>query len=420
MPLSPKDNDLKTLRADIESRPQSVDVSDIVALLESMNEENRSTITKLLETIVRQDPSQAKKAVRCLTPLLNHDDDDLRSEAAVAISYIATESPQSLDPAIDSLVNNIDEDNPVIRLTVTAALSEAASTYPTAVASAVPKLTHLLDSEIPLMRNYATSTFLNLATEIPEVVVPVSSVLVDVIEMQFESSIDLSPGESEKQLDTVPFGFSLFEVDAHEGQVSISRNAAAILAIVAENNPSALTDEAPRLIDIIDRPTDSEVLFYLLTVLGFVAEQYPSVILPAAELLGARLNKTDDPTTIGKIAWVFSLLADDAPETVSKHVSPSISSIIDVLGADPHVQIPVVSLLAYVAEQYPNQVQPARPVLHDLLDSDYPQARTGAILTLGFVGDETTISKLRTIKNIDQNENVQRAAKKSIQLIQRQ
>jgi HEAT repeat protein len=417
-------DDIEAVAETVCLRSRSIAVKDVVTLLETTDKENRTTVTRLLGTVVEQDASRASETVECLVPLLDRPDADLRSEAAAALRHVAAESPPSLDTAINPLVECLEDGSLLVRLNAAAALSMVAETYPTAIGTGVLVLCDCLHSDLPILRVHATSTMQTLAEAVPETVAPASSALLDAVALrstevatEADSDGETRPADEELRSAEVEDRLRRLEADTCEVRTTIRWNAAAALVEVVRDDPDVLVGDTSRIIDLAEREPDPTVTASLLTLLGFVAEPHPEEVCPAIDLLVECLQEADDDTLLGKAAWVCSLLTDAAPERVGNELQPALPAIIDALDATPAAQVPAVSLLAYVGEQHPEEVAPARPALRNLLESDYPSARTGAALTLGFVGDDATLPALRTARNDDPRRNVRRAAEKSIHLI---
>ena len=414
------DDDVEAVAGTVRSR--SVAIKDVVTLLETTDKENRMTVTRLLGTVVEQDASRASEAVECLVPLLDQPDANLRSEAAAALLHVAAESSPSLDSAINPLMACLEDDSPLVRLNAAATLARVTETYPTAIGMGVSALCDCLHSDLPMLRVHATSTMQTLAEAVPETVAPASTALLNTVVLRSaedatEAKGKAWPADRDLRSAEVEDRLRRFEVDTREVRTTVRRNAAAALVEIARNDPDVLAGDTSRIVNLAEREPDPIVTASLLTLLGFIAERHPEEVILAIDLLVECLQETDDDTLLGKAVWVCSLLTDAAPERVGDELQPALPAIIDALDATPAAQVPAVSLLAYVGEQYPEEVAPACPALRNLLESDYPSARTGAALTLGFVGDDATLPALQTARNNDPHQNVRRAAEKSIHLI---
>lgn len=76
------------------------------------------------------------------------------------------------------------------------------------------------------------------------------------------------------------------------------------------------------------------------------------------------------------------------------------------------------SIFARVANQYPEDVEPAIPSLIDALDEDFEYARGNACWALGYLEAESALAALEELRESDSSEEVRYAAEQAVQMIE--
>ncbi|WP_114579278.1 HEAT repeat domain-containing protein [Saliphagus sp. LR7] len=247
------------------------------------------------------------------------------------------------DPSLASvLLNTIDplfaHENDDVRTVAATIVESVASRHPERAKPAVDQLTSLLHKESPFARRHAVWALAYMSEHDPEHIAPVAS--------------DLQPASDEP-----PY----FEYD----------HIIVLLRNVAEVDPNAIVPSLPALLEVLkhaDKLSESST---------------DGTYSPTMDGPGTRSRSG---ITIDAPLVAAELVADSTRE-IPAEIYPYTEDLIEILETVDRRTVcrELVNALAALAETDPSRIEPAIPVLADMLDSSDVPLRSRATRALGLV-----------------------------------
>jgi hypothetical protein len=222
-----------------------------------------------------------------------------------------------------------------------------------------------------------------------------------------------------------------------DDSTAVATTAGTALRPIAERRPAALAEYTDRVVAAIE--TDGDVRQTVTAVLSPLVVERPTAVAPHVAQLVAALTADDGegesssvPETVTStptrrtirhheavtetrdrvarqtLANVVVAAAEADPDAVDDDALDGMTTLLS--DDDAVVAGAAAAALGVVAEADPDAVAPAVPALVASLDYDDTTVRVRAIRTLGFVGDETAVSPLRTVAEEDPDADVRALA----------
>ena len=123
------------------------------------------------------------------------------------------------------------------------------------------------------------------------------------------------------------------------------------------------------------------------------------------------LLSADNDRLRANAAGLLADLADEYPEKVQPVVSDAIELLND---ENDHARYNATSILARVADHNPEAVESAIEALIDALNEDRPEARENACWALGYLKATTAEDALTSLAESDPNERVRQVASQAL------
>lgn len=330
-----------------------------------------------------------------------------RLDCAEELYHEAQTSPATIDVAeLYELTQGSDE---TTRWHALLALDELAKSRPGDVVDFVPGFETLLESPHTEVRVAAFRWFATIADEYPGQVTPVAATAVDAL-----------------------------EVDADE---NVLEAAITIVSRVADDDPKAVVDAAPKIAALLqeDPPAESKAVL----ALARIAKAYPEPVLPVTGALLEYVETADEsaaPSAIAALghmskeypnvaesaiptlldlldaesfyiranaAGLLADLSDEYPDQLSGAI-PRVAGLLE--DEDEKARYNATSILARVAKAHPEAVEPVIGGLIDALDEGFEHTRSNACWALGYLEAEEAEPELERLSASDPSEEVRDAA----------
>lgn len=184
----------------------------------------------------------------------------------------------------------------------------------------------------------------------------------DVEEAVGEAFASLQEAYPDRDLGPASVG-ALADLLERASEPDLRRDAARLLAMLAERYPGAVAPHVDALVEGLDEAED-DVGRHLLLAVGHVSTDRPTSVEPAVDRLVGVLD--EDPRVARHAAWSLANVADASPGAVA----PAAPALVDCLEAeDEDVRRHAAQAVGRVAEAAPDAVKPALGPLLDLLES---------------------------------------------------
>lgn len=337
-----------------------------------------------------------------------------RLDRADELHYEATREPESIDVA--ELYELTETDDREVQWHALLALDAVAESRPGDVVDRVAACESFLESSEEDVREAALRLFATLADEYPDQVTPVASSVVG--EVQTSSNDELL------------------------------RAAITFVARVADADPAAVVDAAPKLAALLQESPPAENKAVL--ALARIAKEYPESILPVTRDLLAYAERADGSTgpsalaALGHVSKEYpnvaestiptlvdlldaesfyvranaaGLLAElaDAYSSQLTDAIPRVTELLEDEDEDEKVRYNATSILARVAKTHPTAVEPAIGSLIGVLDDEFAYSRSNACWALGYLEAAAAESELERLADSDSSEEVRNAARWALQ-----
>lgn len=369
----------QTIEAALESQNE-YDEADTATFQEALSEltllaagddteatvDDRISAIELLAELVARRPASADKVLKALEAALN--DPVVETTALRALARITNEIPEAIDPVIDTVGRQ------------------------------------LTTGPIPA-RGCAIQILGIRASDDPNAVARLSTRLVDAVVTRQGMDVD-DP--------TLP---DYERTRLHEQTVAEERlrqRTATVLEMLVAEDPDAIAPELDRLSEVIDpeNARNPHLREQIVGMIESVAAASPEAAIATIDPLAATVTDENAHAALrGTAAGVLAMLAEARFETTTASLRGTVPALEELLvDADPAVRANAVSLLSYVAQQYPRAVESLTDTLVDSLDDDLVPIRASTVWTLGYVDTGAARDALRKTADADPDPDVRALA----------
>ncbi|GAB3025035.1 HEAT repeat domain-containing protein [Natronobiforma cellulositropha] len=337
---------------------------------------------------------------------LRSDDFDDQQEALYELFEAATEAEDwsQFEPLVEDLESVLDAD-PYVREGAINAL------YRLDVLSVdhVQRLDEIVQGDDSRLGFRTVDVLFERSKQEPEAVVPIASSMIDFLVIRdwlAEDASDETPGSELREED----GVEIVEHSSPRGkQLHAARRfkADTLLSTVAEREPAALVPKIDEFVATAGRDDYDDLRSRILETATLVAETHAeeceAAIEPAADVVAT----TENAKIRTKATYLLAMVAEAHLETVAETVEPHLETLFEMLeSVYSDEQNAAISLLSYVAEVRPEEVDAARDQIVTLLDHHIEGVRGSAIWTLEYIGDESVVADLDAVAESDPNEDI--------------
>jgi len=380
--------ELERLAERAETEPDAVSIDTLVAALRRDPPDSANQIRRAVRSLIESGPTAPGDAAAALEPLTA----DFEAAAAVRVAFasLVATHPERVEGVTPILLDAVEGGDPDARDQAFHALEALAETRPSELLpEAVPALRSKLRAETPAEQSGALAVTAELARQRPAAVTPVTPDLLALVTTEREFSTDDEyfeelPDQLKTRLQKEEVRAIRTRMVAALALVEITRADVDAGVGVIESLVERLPDEG--------NLTVREATYDLVWLIG---QERPTAVRSAVEPLAARLTTEGDPEIQGKIARALGILADDHQEAVVTAVSSDVSTLCELLDADEPVALGgAVGLLSYLAERWPDAVEPAVPRLRELAADGPTYVRGNAIWALSYVGGDAAAETL--------------------------
>ncbi|WP_415379419.1 HEAT repeat domain-containing protein [Halosimplex sp. TS25] len=360
------------------------------------------------ETLRSFEGERRSAAVAAVAARLTDDDVIVRRGAALALRTCFEVHPET-DPAVATeLARSLADDDHVVRKHAGTALRDVAVQDPETADAAVDSLPELLDPASPDLLSVGLDIAAVVAESDPDAAVPLVPPLLDALDALADSAAGQSGGS-----DDVTARSPAAREFRRRQATELGRQRDRIVGVVNETlgaRPEAVSSVRPALVDALRSESVGVARATLAETLGQVAESDPAAAAGTTDDLAALLDDADAAVATSA-AWALGILADTHGQRVADAVAADVDALAALLDAEaPGARVASATLLAYVAENRPDAVDPAIDSLVAALDDANPDVRASAVLALGDAGTERALADLRTVATDDPDERVQTTA----------
>ncbi|MFP9190141.1 HEAT repeat domain-containing protein [Natronosalvus vescus] len=287
-------------------------------------------------------------------------------------------------------------------LTVTYTIS---LTQPDRVRTLVPQLVSLLESDRATIRTKAALTLGNVAETSPGPVSPHANRLVERLDDQSASTTrsaigalrQIAANDPTAVVDAVPRVTSLLQAESEETR----RDAAAVLEAVSDDHPADVIESTDALLALLTDPhrTPTEITYdpNATNDKSSATEQMGGYQTLVSDRGGRAANVRAREAAARTLASVTPEETALATEALEPHY-PSLFGLLE--DYNPMIRASVAGVLAYLAEDTPEAIQPAEETLIESLDGPVTVAGN-AVWALRFIGTDRAVSALTDVLERD-------------------
>lgn len=365
---------------------------------------------------IETEPTLPEEFVAMLCEEVSTGDRETRLAAMRGLSTIAAVDPEPVISELPTVLNRLEDPFPPVRAAALRCLLAVGEADPDAILPYLDDVVRLVDDPVPYVGEVALGFLRQLHEEHAEEIVPALDAIVAIL-------VDPPRFEPKQRL---RWHAQHPDYEAHverEGGTSAHREdflalAAYLLAQLAPEFPGEFVDHVPALAEVIDREGSYSVRYHLLDTIRVVAEHDPDAAGGATGVIAAVLAETHDDELRERAAWVLTWLAEGGVTELAETVPDTLPPIERMLETDrTESQAAAASLLSYIGQHDPSQVEPSLPRLRELLEAEDPQIRGLSVWALAYAGTEDDRERLEIRAREDSTEEVRRAAEEATAIL---
>ncbi|MFP9060636.1 HEAT repeat domain-containing protein [Natrialbaceae archaeon A-chndr2] len=295
---------------------------------------------------------------------LEEGDDAERDRAMTVLYVISNDAPERVVEAVPSLEPLFESDRPMVRTKVALVLENIGSTHPEKLTSHAEPIIELLDDQSITVRQSAISVIRQIAAESPTTIVAAVPKVIALLDSDIESA----------RLDAV-----------------------IVLRLIAAADSSEVLEALGPLLAVLD------------THYGFPDDiTYDPAMstdrsVPSAQMRGYRTLTADKEGRSANVrareeaAFTVAKVIENDPETATEHLEEHLPGLYSHLDdPNPTIRSSVVGILAHIAGQSPEAIEPVETELVELL-TDHLAVSAGAVWALRYGGSERGHSALQEL-----------------------
>ncbi|MFB6153649.1 MAG: HEAT repeat domain-containing protein [Halodesulfurarchaeum sp.] len=362
------------------SEPEAIDVEAFDTLLSAEDPQARRYAIDGLQVLAARNPAAVADRADQLTALLTDPEPEVRAGASSAFA-------DRIDPALvaettDTLAGLLDDQYPIVRWNALEALVRAAREDPGTCQSFVDDIVPFLDADPEEVRLHAARFLAVVASAKPPVVAPAVDRLFDILRTNSDVTVGIEP--EMRQHGAVPQSRIDQLTEGVLGRKRDLRQAAghAIYA-VAEERPTVVEQDLETLVTLLEDP-DPQVRHVVLAVLFAVGDHYAERIAAHADQIAERIDDDHEGRMVRAAAsQTLAAIGTERPAVVASVVVDRAKAIAELLDHDdPAVRASAADLLALVADDDEDAIDPVREALRRRTDDDVEYVRDAAAAAL--------------------------------------